>query len=373
MNIGIFDTEHFETTYTLIRLADLPHNCITIFTDQHCKKRLEEFNNLNSNKVKWVVRNENESQPSFIRRMNREVRLQNIHFLFYNTISNNHLLHALLLKVNPSLRCIITIHDINDMFSRKCGISPRKILRAAGKSMLLNGTHELNVISDTLVPYLKEKTGNAHVIHNIPGAVFEFEPVQPAITGKIKLVIPGTIDKKRKNILEAYELLVKADAMELPLELILLGAPFGKYGNDMLNLSRKLSLKHCTIRTYEHEVPQNEFEKQIQQSHFIFIPSVRKSRETGHPTEIYGVTKCSGGIFDAIRHAKPIIIPSFLNVSPKIERSCIRYSNISQLAAYLDELYKNSDQVVKWQGNALESSMHYTIENIRQQNPGLFM
>jgi hypothetical protein len=373
MNIGIFDPEHYETTYALIRLADLPHNRIIIFTDERCKKRLEEFNSVSCDNVKWVVRAENESHPSFIRRMNREIRLQNIHFLFYNTISNNHLLHALLLKMNPFLRCIITIHDINDMFAPASGISPRKILRAVGKKMLLKGSHELNVISDTLVPYLKEKAGNAHVIHNIPGAVFESEPFQPALTGKIKLVIPGTIDKKRKDILEAYELLIKADAMKLPLELILLGAPLGEYGQDMLNISRNLTLKHCTIRTFEHEIPQYEFDKQVQESHFIFIPSVRKSREKGKPAEIYGITKCSGGIFDAVRHAKPIIIPFFLQVPSNIERSCIRYSNIIQLAAHLDELYKNRDQYVKWQGNALESSMHYTIENIRQQNPGLFM
>jgi arsenate reductase-like glutaredoxin family protein len=372
MNIGIFDTEHFETAYPLIRLMQLPGRRIFIFTNAHCQQRLSELLNGDEAQLNWVIQQPNESNRQFIHKLNTLIRQLNIQLLFYNTISNNHLLHALLLKNHPSLRTVLTVHDINDLTRYTPAFTPGGFYRNIGRRQLLKHSSELNVISETMMPYLRDKIGKHHIIHNIPGAIFETEPATLTVSGAVNLVIPGTIDKKRRDYLQALELLIEADSVKLPLNMTFLGSPYADYGKNILESARQLHLKYAKIHLYEAEVPQPEFDAVMKQSHFVFIPSVKKSYTSTGNWEIYGETKSSGGIFDAVRHGKPMIVPWFLNVPTAIERRCMRYKNVADLITLLKACYSHPDQYLAWQRNALESSRQFTVGMIRSANPSLF-
>jgi hypothetical protein len=372
MNIGIFDTEHFETTYTLIRLFDLPENIITIYTDTHCKQRLGEYKDFDSSKYRWHLKDSGESHAAFISRTGKHISGTKTQLMFYNTISNNHLLHALQIRNSRVPRTILTIHDVNDMTEFTFQIGLKSIVRQVGKLMLIRTVKELNVISDTMINTLVQRTGGNHIIHNIPGSVFEPPAPVARLTGKMKIVVPGTIDRKRKDYFEALKLLVNADAAGLQVEMTFAGVPYGWYGRQIAELSNRLHLKHSSLVMFETELSHQKFDEIIRDAHFIYIPTVRISKPPGQRKEIYGITKSSGAIFDALRHARPMIIPSRLQMSTKLEKCCMRYRDIDHLLSLLRELTTHPNQYIAWQENALQCAEHYTIDNTRKLNPSLF-
>ena len=117
---------------------------------------------------------------------------------------------------------------------------------------------------------------------------------------------------------------------------------------------------------------QEEFDQQVETAHFIFIPSVVNTKICGNISETYGVSKSSGNIFDAIKHAKPFIVPTKLTIPSNLETSCFKYENISDLADFLKKIASSPVDYAKWQTLALDNSKNYTIEKIRERNGSLF-
>ncbi len=84
-------------------------------------------------------------------------------------------------------------------------------------------------------------------------------------------------------------------------------------------------------------VHQDEFDKQLNAAHFVFIPSVIDTAICFSIPEVYGLTKSSGNMFDVIKHARPFITPQSLRISTTLESSCFRYTSIDQLIGFLQD------------------------------------
>ena len=65
MKIGIFETEHFEGAYPVIRLFDTPENELTIFTDIKTHRRFRDLLNSDADRYRWVIDNEADNRFSF--------------------------------------------------------------------------------------------------------------------------------------------------------------------------------------------------------------------------------------------------------------------------------------------------------------------
>ena len=372
MNIVIFEMEHFETAYTLIRLFDRPGNRITIYTNDSCDRRFHEFFGDEYKKYSWKVQQPQESNRKFILRMYRSFRLSAPDLLFYGTISNNHLLHSFLLKRNAPLRTILTIHAINSLFDFPLRPGVKKIARYLGKKMLVKRIGEFNVIAETMTDYFKKRLPKEKIIHCLPGAIFEHDAARLFLSGAIRIIIPGTIDNSRRNYEQVFELLRLADTANLPVEIVLLGAAFEKYGEEIINRARNWPDGCTAIKSYDSIVAQAEFDKQMRAAHVVLIPSVVESISPYGVKEIYGATKSSGSIGDVIRHARPFIIPKRLALPEAMEAGCFRYEQITAIIDFLKALYHDPVQYESWQEKALQCSRHYTIEKVRNRNPGLF-
>ncbi len=371
MNIGIFEQEHFETGYALIRLFDVPENSITIFTNDKSYLRFAEFLGNDIHRINWIIQKQNESHYAFIRRIDKYLNKKNIDLLFYSTISNNHLLHALLLQRHKAIRTILTIHAVNAMFEPIGGISVKNIARNLGKKMLVRQIKELNVISETIIAYLNSQLSRPKVIHNIPGSVFEKHAVCQNIYDRIRLVIPGTIDEKRRDYDKLFLLADLGEKNLLPIDITLLGEPYNDFGNEVINRIKSQPQNYVKIKYYETIVSQPEFDEQTGNAHFIFVPSVIKTKDKGI-TEIYGITKSSGSIHDAVRHAKPLIIPQRFALPDGMVKSSFRYSDVMEIIEFFQALFHDPQLYATWQENALENSLQYTVEKVKQRNPSLF-
>src|SRR5687768_5230770 len=98
MNIGIFETEHFEGAYPVIKLFDTHSNKLILFTDVKTHKRFCDLLKSDANNYQWVIEDLEKNRFVFFHKMYRAAKKYKLDILYLNTISNNHLLYGLLVK-----------------------------------------------------------------------------------------------------------------------------------------------------------------------------------------------------------------------------------------------------------------------------------
>jgi hypothetical protein len=180
MKVAIFETEHFEAAYPLIRLFDKNENQLTVFCYESSYRQLELMLRDRPVACDFIVRKKNQSRISFILTIYRETRKRRIDLLFLNTVTDNFVFYALLPLFLSGTRIILGVHMIHSFFETRKKWKFRRLVRAFGKRMLRSRIREFNVISQVMSPYLREKLPPGKKVHAIPGGIFEKEIYKPA-------------------------------------------------------------------------------------------------------------------------------------------------------------------------------------------------
>lgn len=371
MNIIIFEMEHFETAYTAIKLFDLPQNAITIYTSKETFQRLNDLLLDNTYRFKWEILPGTNRFRLFYH-LYKKLKKQPPDILWLNTVSSNHLLWAFVLSLLRLKKTILTVHDINCLFEYRFGFSFRRAITYCGKKWLIKQVKEFNVISDTMITHLRQHLAEKK-IHNVPGAVFEKTNSFPAVQGQLQIVVPGSIDQRRRNYEQVFELASVAEEEKLFLKIVLLGGYSNEYGKEIVNRAEKNRSEFCEMLAYQTQVVnQDEFDKQMAVAHFVFIPSVIHTKICTDIPEEYGKTKSSGNIFDVVKHAKPFIVPAALTIPANLKTSGLEYNSVADIVDFLKKIIITPRYYDQWQKNAIENSLQYTIEKVRERNRDLF-
>lgn len=370
MKVTIFETEHFEGAYPVIRLFQQLDCELTILTTAETHGRFIDLFPGDHQKFRWEIL-PTTGKSTFFKSFYDRLKANTPDILYINTISNNHLLYALALSRLSIKRVVMTIHDINCLFQSKPGWSFRKIVIHRGKKRLIREVDEFNVVAETMLPYLRTLTSKP--LHNIPGAVFEGkQSIQPLIS-PIRIVIPGSLDKRRRDYNQVFELARMADQNKLAIHFVLLGGFNDEFGKETWKRAGMLSSNFVTIQSYQiNIVDQAEFDRQMDAAHFAWIPSVINTAICGDIPEVYGRTKSSGNIFDVIKHAKPFLAPSALAIPEDLRSSCFSYTRPEEILPFLNELIKSPGLYLHWENNALQNSRNYTVGKVIDRNAGLF-
>jgi hypothetical protein len=373
MKTGIFEMEHYEGAYPVIQLFDVPANQLVIFTDAATYVRFADLFKADITRFQWEILDRNKGKWRFFSQLYKAAKKHKLDLFYLNTISNNHLFYAWVIGLLRIARVVITVHDINCLFKSHRSLRLRQMFHHIGKKALIKRVQEYNVVSETMVDYLRDTTSGSMQIHNIPGAVFESEQASLTIGDRIHLVVPGSLDKKRRDYSQVFELINAAEASQLPLQITLLGGYSDSYGKGIIQQAAALKTTYTAIKFYdEHVVLQDEFDKQLNAAHFIYIPSVVNTAICFSIPETYGLTKSSGNMFDVIKHARPFISPNSLRIPGSLVNSCFGYTSIEQLVQFLQECMQNKEIYETWQQAALVNSKQYTIAKVRARNPTLF-
>lgn len=372
MQVVIFETEHFEAVYPVIRFFDRPGNTITICCYQNTYDQLQHMLGADSNRYTWLIKPATTSKISFIYRIFRHTKKQPTDILWLNTVSNNFLFYGMLLRFSPAKRLILTAHIINNLFAKGNLDSFKSRVRQWGKRYMMPAVKEFNVISSTLLPALQQFAPQA-MIHCLPGGIYEKRPVPAEVLSlnTLRLVIPGSIDKKRRHYETILQLAEQLHHQKVNTVITLLGKPMGDYGSQVINQARQLSNEYVSFITYEDEVAQNEFDRQIGEAHFILSPLIDTAVFDDGISETYGKTICSGNISDIIRHAKPFILPSHMALESPLATAGFRYKNAEDIVHYLTALVQNPALYHAIALKITEAVGHYTIEAVRERNSTL--
>jgi hypothetical protein len=371
MKIVIVETEHFEGAFPVIKLFDLPGNEITVFTSEETYSRFKDLFLDDSNRYQWTILPVG-SKRRFFYSLYKNLKQQKPDLLYINTISDNHILYALVLKLLPRQRVVLTVHDINCLFESRPSTNFRQAIIHRGKKWLTHRVNEFNVVADTMTNYLRTKTGKKKT-YNIPGAVFENRYSPQAVNTIIHITVPGSLDKRRRDYEQVFALAALADKEKLPVQITLLGGHSDQYGKTIISRAASFQSDYCKIISYDTKiVKQDEFDKQMDAAHFVFIPSVINTQICGAIPETYGISKSSGNIFDVIKHAKPFIVPAGLTISPTLQTSRFRYADVNDIINFLKNIVASPASYDRWQKDALENSKNYTPGKVRERNTSLF-
>jgi hypothetical protein len=373
MKTGILEMEHFEGAYPIIQLFDMPANQVVVFTNTYTYQRFVELFKEDTERFQWVVIDKTRNRLLFFWRLYKAAQKHQLDLFYMNTISNNHLLYALMIGLLRIRRVVLTVHDLNCMFRSHWSLQPRQAVHHIGKKALIKQVKEYNVISQAMIENIREATRNIKKIHNLPGSVFRSEQSVLTINNYIHLVVCGALEKKRRDYSQVFDLVKAAEAKQLPVHITLLGGYVDEFGKSIVQKAQALNTKYARLTVYDSShVPQDEFDKQLNNAHFILITDVIDTAICFAIPETYGRTKSSGNVFDGIKHARPFILPTPLRMPANLETSCYRYSSNEDLIDFLSGLYQNRNDYMNWQQQALTNSKEYTIDKVRARNPALF-
>ncbi|MCG2614774.1 hypothetical protein LZZ85_10800 [Terrimonas sp. NA20] len=374
MNVTIFETEHFEAAYPVIRLFDNGSNQIQICCYPVTFGQLQH--KLPKDRYRWVVRKENESKRQFILTLYKECRKHRTDLLYLNTVADNFILYAILAMFLGKTRIIMTVHMVNNMTATQKIWHPKRLIRAIGKKLLCRVVNEFNVISPTLVPALKMRVGRNKKIHVVPGGIYEPEnalQLQPISSEIINLAIPGSVDGRRRDYGLVFDLLRQLEQLAVRTRITLLGSFYDAYGEEIRKKAIEWNGRFSQLKFYEEEhVDQPEFDRVLHESHYVFSPSVLKTVIADDVAEEYGKTIVSGNMSDAIRHAKPLIIPAELAVDPMLENACIRYRDVLELATYLQQVQQQPALYEELRQKSEAAVLPYTLSAVRKHHSSLF-
>jgi hypothetical protein len=376
MKVAIFETEHFEAAYPLVRLFDNGHNEITLFTYPAARRQLDYMLADSRDRYQWITKKENQSRISFIRTIYNEVKEKKIELLYLNTISDSYIAYARLVRMLPDTRVIMTVHAINSFFTTKKKYLIRRWARDRGKKSLQEHVKEFNVLSQAMVPELKQKLPPGKIVHCIPGAVYEeTKNTAPhcSLQNPVRIVVPGSIDGRRRDYMQVFDLLMLLQKEDIPVLITLAGSFYTDYGEKILAKCKQWQAPRQQLVYFEKaRLDQIEFDKVVQEADLIFSPSTVNTEIDKDIPETYGLTISSGNISDVVRHAKPFIIPQSLVVDPYLEKSCLRYSHVKDIVDFLLLTHEDTWIYENLYNAAREASQEYIVEKIRGRNRNVF-
>lgn len=375
MNIAIIEKGHFEVAYTVISLFDKGRNNITVFVEGESYRQLQLMLPEKTSHYTWVVKEKDETNRQFISRIFRFLEQQSFDLIYLNTIDDNFILYAYYLEKLKNKNTVLTLHDINGFFDYKPSLSIRRLVRYIGKRRLLKIIPAFNVLSETLTARLRSSLPSSKKLYTVPGSFFDpafFTAKTFSAADTISIVIPGSVDTRRRSYELVFDLLRAAVQRNNKISITLLGAFKKGYSEDIQKQCKVYLQTHDNLLIYQQEiVDQPEFDKVIRESHFIWIPLQSFSTISDGVEEQYGVTTCSGNIADIIRYARPFFAPAQLLLESPLEKSCSRYKTIDDIVNVLEQL--TTDSYNNMQELAQQASLHYTKDNIINANAELFI
>lgn len=124
----------------------------------------------------------------------------------------------------------------------------------------------------------------------------------------ITIVIPGAVSQSRRDYYSFFEKLKNFKNINQNYKIIFLGKASGKELERLNKLIDEIP-QFVNIQFFKEKIKQEEFDELMLKADFLYCP-IQTETQFFSIKEIYGKTKISGNIGDAIKYGKPAIFPS---------------------------------------------------------------
>lgn len=167
------------------------------------------------------------------------------------------------------------------------------------------------------------------------------------------IVIPGGVSQKRRDYKKVFDI-IRNLKTEDQFTFVFLGKAKGHELKDLENLDKNLMENIKTIY-FSERVSREIFDQWMRKADVLWCP-IREEAEFFSNKEIYGETKMTGNLGDAIKYGKPAVFPK--NYSSKLEFIIPEEDNV------IEQFLKLKDSAFNFQKDFSKDKILNDIENV---------
>jgi hypothetical protein len=363
MRIAIYETVHLDWVLPLCELFSMRKDEVYIFTNRAFANDLKESLQDKFSLFHWVFTDPAQSRTHFWKLLKSFFRKATFDIILLNSVDSRHLLLYRAVLQQRKAKVLINIHDIHNFFKPQYKLHWRTLARTAGKKALRTRSSAFIVNAFRMKQYIEKEKLTSKPVFWLPPVIEKLRDHDDGSSSAFTITVPGSIDEKRRDY-KSVLFAVKRLHQQMPnaVRLVLAGRPVGEYGRQIIREAQDLIRQGVLVYYSEVELPESEFQELIARSTVLLSPQVSQTSIHDGIQEQYGVTKNSGNTYDAIRHGKPLIVPSHLVVPDEIQSSCISYASQHDLVDKLTQLVTNQRELDKLIAVARSNSKHFTVD-----------
>jgi glycosyltransferase involved in cell wall biosynthesis len=311
--IVLYETTHHENLPALLDLCEVQFNQVAVFLKEI------SYHNLTgegSPEQRWpqtdfFIQTTDCPNRRFIRQLLRFVRRHSFTHLHLCTLDNNLLLFAIRLPFIGPVHLSLTVHEVNEYFSRSFH-TVRDWTETIAKKVLHLQIRHYHVFLPAMADQLCGRLSGSTVVF-IPSRFYSgHRPPShpsPTHTSPFRIIVPGSLDPNRRHyddIIKALPILSSISSFEF----VLLGDATSETATPILADFQPLLSDRIGLRTFNGYIPQATYEQTLTQAHLVWSPlNICKSNSRNHP-ETYGLTTASGLTADLLVTNIPVLVPA---------------------------------------------------------------
>jgi hypothetical protein len=362
MKIAILDPSGNHGHYAHTQSIIFKDENIEWFIHENVTKRLQDIGVFKNNNPKIHTYFAKNSKLFYYFKAIYLINRNKWDMVFFNTLQSDWLPNFIFfIFVKRTTNIVLTIHNVHSFFASNRKIGLKSFIKRSTKRLALKKS-KLNLYSQKLKQCLLEYKPIPKVFL-LPYQVYLPQTNKQNLNSskKFKIIIPGTVDAKRRNYSLVLEI-VEYFSNRKDIQFVLLGKPVGAGSDDLILKFKKYK---DTVVCFHDFVDEDEFEKQMLTADIILGP-LNKYFKTVDAIEEYGVSKETGITFAIIRYALPGIFPKELTIMDEISSAVKFYNNSSELNSIITELSTNKDRLQELKKNALENSKKFEPQKIKK-------
>ncbi len=366
MKIAFYEMEHFETAAPLLTLFLRNQYEVLVCSNQACRQQIEEQIPVSHTALQWLLIEKDETNYAFIQRFSKTLAAWKPTLIWYNTLSNNFLLHAWVARRQRQATKVLVVHAVNSLFDEPA-VGLRSLVRRRGMQLLRRYIDAFAVFTDDMRQRLVIRLAGARqTVHLVPGTLYQEAPALPAGL-PLTIALMGTIEAGRRRYDQVIPLAETLEKKAVRCTICIAGKAVGKEMEPLLEKIKAWKGQHVALQLHEKWLTHREYTALLHNSHVIWCPAVETSLAYYNIAEQYGLTKATGNYFDAIRAARPFSGPSYLPAESLLAGSSFSYTGISEFADLLENLSSNDSLLQHWLQQAAVNSRRFTLAQTAQR------
>ncbi len=340
MKIAVIEVEcHAEVLRsTILLFSKISNYQLTIFTTLDILTEAG-FSEESSDSLNVILKKSNETDSTFFQ---RNIELINKHnYLLINTLQRKFYIYNNL-KINIPIA--LRVHNSHFFWSgifenKKYSLTKYKLLiKEIYKFEFLQRKKFLQKVDYFFFPSeksiefaVKHYTLLKSKAHLFP---LNFQNNSSKVSEtKIKtIVVPGKVDPLRKDLdfLIAFVKMLHEKPIDFAINLVFLGVTEGEIANHFMEKLKIYSSVHLNIISFPNIVSAETYATYLLSCDLILCP-IFTNTVFQLSKEIYGKTKVSGGVNDAINFGKWCFVPSSYSVDTSLNKQILTYDSVEDL------------------------------------------
>jgi len=369
MKIAIYETVHLDWVIPLCELFSVRSDEVSFFTNVSFEKDIKEALKENYKLFHWRYVDPEVRLLPHLQQLKAFLNSDRFDYIILNSVESRHLLvyAAILPKRNPKI--FINLHDVNNFFNAHYSFKFRALIKKAGKELLKTKAAGFIVNAKAMKAYIESNKLTSKPVFWLPPVIEKTRLTSSNFTSPlITITIPGSIDQKRRDYISVLNVFEKIhQTLPASIEIVLAGRPVGLYGTSVLTKVKAMIDQGMRVLYSSKEIEEKDFQELIASSTILLAPLKVDTSIHDNIKEQYGISKVSGNIYDAIRHGKPLIVPSSLIVPEEIKTSCLYYTSEEHLFEQIIVLATNKQFLRDLTLKALKNSKQFSETQVSKK------